>query len=195
MKMKKMSTLFVVNYENNRKGTITEEVRPENAWVFDYPNNVKITRKFDGSAAAVINGVLFKRYDAKNGKPIPADAIVCGEPDLITGHNPCWIPVTLDLKCDQYFREAWFNIPEADKLDGTYELCGEKVGVNAEGVEGHTLIRHGSETFDIEGSLSFDKIKTLLETMNVEGFVFHHVDGRMCKIRKSDFGFKRGEVK
>lgn len=24
-----------------------------------------------------------------------------------------------------------------------------------------------------------------------EGIVFHHPDGRMCKIRKSDFGIKR----
>ena len=191
--MKKMSTLFVVTH--NGKGspsTITEEVRPENEWVFTESNKVKATRKFDGTACAIIDGELFKRYDAKHGKSAPEGAIPCGEADLITGHHPHWLKVDLDAKENRYFREAWVNLPVEHRIDGTYEMCGEKVGINAEKIHQHELIRHGSETMSIL-NLSFEGIKLAIQMNDIEGIVFHHDDGRMCKIRKSDFGFKRGE--
>lgn len=200
--MKKMSTLFVVNYENNKRGEITTDVRDENRWVFEDTNNVKFTQKFDGTACAIIDGVLYKRYDAKHGKLAPEGAIPCGEPDIITGHHPHWVKVDANKPEDRYFIEALENyklqieihgyglVKLDSRFDGTYEMCGEKVGVNAEKITGHTLLRHGRIEIKIP-ELTFDGIRQVLETLDIEGIVFHHNDGRMCKIRKTDFGFKR----
>jgi hypothetical protein len=38
---------------------------------------------------------------------------------------------------------------------------------------------------------SFEALKKYLELNDMEGIVFHHPDGRMAKIRKTDFGIKR----
>lgn len=191
--MKKMTTLFVVTYHGKGlPGAISSEVRAHNAWVFSDTENVTPTVKFDGTACAIIEGVYYKRYDAKHGKTAPEGAIPCGEPDAISGHHPHWIPVTLDKAEDQYFREAWNNLPDEYRLDGTYEMCGEKVGVNAERIHQHELIKHGSVVCE-NLVYSFEGIRDYLAVTDVEGIVFHHKDGRMCKIRKNDFGFKRGE--
>lgn len=52
------------------------------------------------------------------------------------------------------------------------------------------LIKHGTYGVTIIGR-TWDSIKGVLEKEEIEGIVFHHHDGRMCKIRKSDFGIKR----
>jgi hypothetical protein len=72
--MKKISTLFRIEYskKGQRKiGRISQDVRPEHQWVLEEPEKVTITRKFDGQATAVIQGELYRRYDAKQGKKIP----------------------------------------------------------------------------------------------------------------------------
>ena len=38
---------------------------------------------------------------------------------------------------------------------------------------------------------TYDQIKDALENTDIEGIVWHHPDGRMVKIKKKDFGFKR----
>ncbi|GGH67162.1 hypothetical protein HNQ91_001716 [Filimonas zeae] len=37
---------------------------------------------------------------------------------------------------------------------------------------------------------TFEGIRTFLESFEGEGVVFHHPDGRMCKIKRRDFGMK-----
>ena len=198
--MRKMSTLFKVEYiEKGTSGSISDEVRVENSWVFTEPNSVKITVKFDGTACAIIKGVLHKRYDAKHGKQAPVGAIPCGDADPISGHHPHWVVVDAGKSENKYFLEAMRGFMEGRMRsdlarglhDGTFELCGERVGINAEQIKGHVLIRHGSVLAKLD-DMSFSGIRDYLETHDVEGIVFHHDDGRMCKIRKTDFGFKRG---
>jgi len=187
--MKKISTLFVINYgEKGSKGDITTEIRPENEWVYT-ENGVLATRKFDGTAVLIKDGEIYKRYDAKRGKQPPIGAIPCQEPDEVTGHHPHWVKCLLSENNDKYFFEALSNfigIP----VDGTYEMCGEKVGINAEKITGHQLIKHGSIVFELP-SFAFKDIKDFLEITNCEGIVFHGSNNKMCKIRKCDFGFKR----
>lgn len=191
--MKKISTLFKKNPDN--LALVINEVNPENQWVFE-DKEVIATRKFDGTAAAIINGELYKRYDVKKGRQVPAHAIPCQEPDPITGHWPHWIKCTREA--DKYFFEAFDK--EGTWEDGTYELCGPKVQGNPEKLHNHTLIKHGAQDLFMalsvkkpDGSLlyNFDYIKEVLSREDIEGIVFHHPDGRMCKIRKSDFGIKR----
>ena len=105
------------------------------------------------------------------------------------GHHPHWV------KCDRSDNSNKWHFVAFDALrnkeDGTYELCGEKAQGNPEKIEGHRLIKHGKENLFI-GALSFETIREFLRSKDIEGIVFHHKnDGRMCKIRKSDFGIRR----
>ncbi len=189
--MKKLSTLFKKNLVN--LGRVINELNEENEWVFKYGIP---TRKFDGTACAIINGELYKRYDAridkktgKYKKPVPKGAISCQEPDTITGHHPFWVKCERTNPADKWHFMAFDTLE--NKEDGTYELCGEKVQGNLEKIKGHRLIKHGIEVLDLR-DFSFEGIGSYLETRDIEGIVFHHkTDGRMCKIRKKDFGLKR----
>lgn len=183
--MKKISTLF--KKDPNDLGRVINEVNPENAWVFT-DKGVVPTRKFDGTSCAIINGELYKRYDVKKGKSVPEGAIPCQEPDEITGHWPHWIKCDRNNPADKYHFEGYIDgLP-----DGTYELIGEKVQGNPEKVEGHRLEKHGRWDLPINPHTSdFEFYKWWMTTIEFEGIVFHHPDGRMCKLRKSDFGIKR----
>ena len=185
--MKKISTLF--RKDPNDLGKVINEINPVNQWVFD--GYAIPTRKYDGTATAIINGELYKRYDVKHGRKIPEGAIPCQEADLITGHHPHW------LKCDRKDNSNKYHFEAFDKLenkeDGTYELIGEKVQGNPENIQGHILVRHGKTILELK-SLDFEYLKEYLSNPinDIEGIVFNHkTDKRMCKLRKSDFNIKR----
>lgn len=190
--MKKISTLYKKNPEN--LGLVINEINPENKWVFDGEGIP--TRKYDGTACAIIDGQLYKRYDAKKGRKIPDNAIPCQEPDLITGHHPHWVLCSQENPSDKYFFDGFNSLAEMGLAkDGTYELIGEKVQGNPEKIEGHKLIKHGAKVLQgLINPITFENLKLYLDQVNIEGIVFHHkTDDRMCKIRKSDFGIKRNE--
>lgn len=185
--MKKISTLY--KKDPNDLGMVINEIAPENKWVIDGEGIP--TRKYDGTATAIIDGELYKRYDVKKGKQVPANAIPCQEPDEITGHWPHWIKCDRNNPSDKW-HFVGFDALE-NKEDGTYELCGEKIQGNPEHVIGHILIKHGIEILPVT-DFSFEGLKNYLSNseLYIEGIVFHHKsDGRMCKIRKCDFGIKR----
>lgn len=182
--MKKISTLFKKDPKN--LGLVINEVDPQNQWVLNGEGIA--TRKFDGSACAIINGELYKRYDAKKGKKAPFGAIPCQEPDLITGHHPHWVKCSHDKNEDKYFFEGFNSLAELGKIeDGTYELIGEKVQGNPEKIKGHRLVKHGEWILNVN-EFSFEYLKNFILSLDYEGIVFHHkTDGRMCKLRRSDF--------
>lgn len=196
--MKKIKTLFARNQDDH---LVYDEITAGAAWVA--LGKGIATRKFDGTCCLFKDGKLFKRYDAKHGKTTPEGFVPAQEPDLITGHWPGWLETT-DNPSDRYFREAFklrraFISPvgtsienyERPFVDGqTYELIGPKINSNPDGAERHILIVHGGITFP-EFPRTFQKIKEELEHMNIEGVVWHHPEGLMVKIKKSDFGFKR----
>lgn len=185
--MKKITTLY--KKDPNNLGRVINELNPDNKWVID--GDGIPTRKFDGTATAIIDGELYKRYDVKKGKEVPKDAIPCQDPDEISGHWPHWVKCNRENPADKWHFIAFDNLLK--KIDGTYELCGEKIHSNPEKIEGHVMIKHGSEVLPIT-DFSFDGLKDYLSNpeLDIEGIVFHHkTDSRMCKIRKRDFGFKR----
>ena len=65
--MKKIPTLFEREFENHRIVRILPNISPDLAWVM--AGEGVATIKWDGACCAVINGVFYKRYDAKNGNP------------------------------------------------------------------------------------------------------------------------------
>jgi len=197
--MRKMTTLFKTSHEGQTT-SITRNIREENLWVFTDGDSVKPMIKLDGTACAVIDGRLFKRYDAKNGKPAPVGAIPCqNAADPVTGHFPHWVAVDPASNADKWHIDALNGLSPDDVSsvyeNGTYELIGEKIGGNPEGIAGHALIDHSNlfvdDLPDFNIDTGFDIIRNYLHIADIEGIVFHHDDGRKCKIRKTDFGFKR----
>lgn len=126
--MKKIPTLFERIYENHKVVGITEKVTPGMEWVLDGEGTATV--KWDGSCCAIIDGKFYKRYDAKKGRKVPANAIPCCPPDPVTGHHPHWVPVDKSNPADQWFVSAyenyhfWDNQNESDPIDGTYEAIG-----------------------------------------------------------------------
>lgn len=192
--MKKINTLF--KKDPNNLSRVINEVNPENQWVLDGEGIA--TRKWDGTACAIIDGLLYKRYDVKKGRTVPENAIPCQEPDEITGHWPHWVKIDMNDPQDRYFTEAWKGslLEEqqgwrASSRVETYELIGPKINGNKELRDRHELVKHGDVAADGEMELSFEGLRQYLNSHDIEGIVFHHPDGRMAKIRKSDFGIKR----
>lgn len=187
--MKKMKTVF--KKDPGDLGRVINEVDPENQWVLS--GEGVATRKWDGTACMVLNGELYKRYDAKRGKTPPEGAIPCQEPDPY-GHWPHWVKCDRDNPADKYHWEAWQqwkNCFGKIPRDATYELVGPKINGNRDKMSFHQLMRHLDPTPSIfMPELTFEGIRDYLENCMIEGFVFHHPDGRMAKIRRSDFGFK-----
>lgn len=196
--MKKIPTLFVRKFEGHRIVDITDEITPgcEEAFL-----NGVATLKLDGSCCAVINGKLYKRYDAKKNKKPPEGAIPCCDPDPITGHWPHWVPVDSFDPADKWFREAYeWTVRYLGKMldDGTYEAIGPHFQCNPYRLERDRLERHGR--IEIGGLVrDFEHVKKYLTERNDEGLVFWLNDEPVCKIKRSDFGLswngRKGETK
>lgn len=112
---------------------------------------------------------------------------VLKETDNNTGSRYGWVPVEPTTKNDRYLLEAY-----KDNLEyGTYELCGPKIQGNPEGYSIHVLIKHSEAEKYRRLHRSREAIMNFLRDNDIEGIVFHHPDGRMCKIKNRDFGVKR----
>jgi len=183
--VKKMPCLFQRQFHGHNDATLLRKVTPGCEWVLAGEGTA--SRKWDGTACMILDGVLYKRYDAKHGKTPPPGAIPCDNPDPVTGHHPHWVRVDPSKPEDKWhvaMSRKWIHD------DGTYELVGPHFNGNPEGVPNDLLIRHGRDV--IEVTRSFDGIRDYLAAHAIEGIVFAHPDGRMCKIRRNDYGLPWG---
>jgi hypothetical protein len=184
--MKKIPSVFKRNYDGDR--LIRDEVVEGCEWVLAGEGTATV--KWDGTACLVRDGILFRRYDAKNGKTPPPGFEPTQEPDPVTGHWPGWLPVGSG-PTDAYHREA---LAAHDGSPGTFELLGPKVQGNPHRLEAHRLVRHGAE--ELHGvPRTFGGLRDYLSAALIEGIVFHHPDGRMAKVKRADFGFAWGSKK
>lgn len=182
--MKKIISLFCRNYETDHK--VRDEIVPGAEWVI--AGEGVATRKFDGTCCAIMDGKLWKRYDAKRGKQPPEGWIAAQEPDPVTGHHPGWVPVGYDPD-SIYHLEAFhkgYDCYGGALVDGTYELCGPRIQGDPEGYDRHVLVPHGGEVL-LDCPRDFEGIKQYLAERTIEGIVWHHPDGRMVKMKKKDF--------
>lgn len=186
--MKKIPTLFEREFLPKHKVIAKPNVVKGFEWVLEGAGDATV--KYDGSCCAVIDGVFYKRYDAK-GKNIPTGAIKCqDEPDPITGHFPCWVECSRTNPADKWFWNAFDNTNEI--ADGTYEAIGKHFQGNPYNMGTDYLIRHGQTIIQL-ADRSFQGIKQYLtEKANngdgIEGFVFWKDGVPQCKIKSSDFG-------
>ena len=114
------------------------------------------------------------------------DGFVEEQLDCNTDKRVGWMPVDCHDKQDAYHCEAFSGQP-----DGTYELLGPKVQGNPEKFDKHTLFAHADAEVFADCPREVEALKAWIADRDIEGVVFHHPDGRMAKIKKRDFGFKR----
>lgn len=192
--MKKIPTVFKREFENHKVVKVLPEFTNDECKDAFY-NGIP-TIKFDGSCCAVINGKFYKRYDAKKGRKIPENAIKCqDEPDPVTGHLPCWVPVDADNPADKHFWFAYMNhvagtLP-LEVPDGTYEAIGQHFNGNPYGFEYDSIIPHGTTwttDFNPPADAYVEYTRRYLSNLQAEGIVFWLDDKPVCKIKRTDFG-------
>lgn len=183
--MNKIPTLFVRD-PDNRAGVL-DQVNPGCEWVIRGEGIA--TRKYDGTCVWLDDdGAWWARREVKPGKDRPAGFVFVSA-DPMTGKEMGWEPIE-QSSFAKYHAEAagrW-------RIDtsGTYELCGPKINGNPEGLVNHVLIAHAEATVLIAAPRTFSLLPSYLLNTDIEGIVWHHPDGgRMCKIKKRDFGLTR----
>jgi hypothetical protein len=188
--MKKIPTVFERDWDGDRSRVI-DKVHPGCEWVL--AGEGVATRKYDGTSCMVSGGILFKRREIKAEqvaeKGFPSGWIEADH-DIETDKYVGWVPVGEGPE-DRAHREALPPAVGATLPDGTYELLGPKVQGNPEKYGNHWLLAHReAERFE-DAPRTFAELRAWLEPRDIEGVVWHHPDGRMAKLKKRDFGFKR----
>lgn len=188
--MQKIPTLFKKKYNDNGKylGVIPE-------WNVELdPNKLyAVTVKWDGTACAIIDGELYKRYDVKPSKKIPDGAIMCQPYDENAKHNPCWVKCDRNNPSDKWHWVAfdkmiWFSFvtgmfksTQFYKLtDWTYELIGAHIQNNPYHCDSEYFIKHGSTITDIlkppyDLKKIYSDFKSLLSQKRIEGYVLWEI--------------------
>lgn len=194
--MQKIISLYQRNYDGDY--LVRDEVVPGAEWVL--AGEGVPTRKFDGTCVLIESGLMWKRYEVKDGKTPPHGFRPTTDVDPVTGKQQGWLLVADE---DRWHKEAVLNhagfqgSPIGDGWplpDGTYELVGPKVNGNPDKHPLHALIRHGSHVLNQTSPPTFESIRSFLTAAAIEGIVWHHPDGRMVKIKAKDFGLKRFEL-
>lgn len=185
--MKKTPTIFERDW-NGDKSRVINHPNSECEWVF--AGEGIATRKVDGTCCLVRDGVLFKRREIRN-MDTPPLGFILEDRDDTTQKYVGWVPVS-DAAEDKWHREAFGDGFGFE--DGTYELLGPHIQGNPECVNAHVLVLHAHQEWFPAAPRDFDGLRDWLATQDIEGLVFHHIDGRMAKIKKRDFGLKRRAI-
>lgn len=181
--MRKIPTLFKRDPDNMAR--VLPIVTPGCEWVLE--GQGEATRKYDGTCVMYNSTRLqwFARREVKPGKIKPAgfEAI---ETDPNTGKTVGWEPIEQSsfFKWYEEARSRFFygQAPPS----GTYELCGPKINGNPEKLEHHELFLH-ADANGLDAPRSFNELQEWLGDFEGEGIVWHHIDGRMAKLKRRDF--------
>jgi len=180
--MKKIESLFDKKYENDRH--VREHVAPQNMWVLEGEGFA--TFQWDGVCCLVKDGKLYRLWvkDVRRSRRTSAPSR-----DAIRYDDEVWEPINLSSSRDSYFAEAWnekvdYNGDKFVELK-TYELVGPKVNGNPHNLSYHHLAAHHGTKINVPRD--FDLLRAHLRHFDGKGIVFHHPDGRMARVRRTDF--------
>jgi len=183
--MRKIQTLFERDWEGDRS-RVLDQIVPGCEWVL--AGEGAAMRKYDGTCVMFDGTSWWARREVKDGKQPPPGFVSSGH-DPVTLKNVGWEPID-QSPFAKFHAEALASSLDDPATEGTYELCGPKVQGNPEKYDGHSLVRHvGVERAIVKRT--FDGMREGLENFGWEGFVFHHEDGRMAKIKAKDYGVRR----
>lgn len=183
--MQKIISLFKRDYEGTR--LIYDAIVPGAEWV--QAGEGTATVKWDGTSCMIEDGILYRRYDARQGRVPPQGFIPAQDADPVTGHWPGWVACQRNNPADRWHFEALdvSGVPTRGDYT-TFELVGPKVQGNPHHYAMHYLVPHGQATLP-DAPRTFNALKTYFEAHpDFEGIVWHHPDGRMVKVKRKDFG-------
>ena len=184
--MKKMKSLFERQFEDHKVAKCLNKVQEGCEWVL--AGEGYATEKLDGTCCLIKDNKIYRRFDYKKGRILPKNAIPCQqEADPITGHFPHWVLCEEANPADKYHIEA-FN-KQKPLEDGTYELIGLHFQSNPYKLNEDILEKHGQRILK-NVPRDYEGIKDYLKNNFIEGIVFYGEGGKMCKIKRSDFGFE-----
>lgn len=193
--MKKIPTCFERKFDGNRIIDVLPDFHC--SICKDAFENGIATLKLDGSACMITSGEIYKRFDYKPGRKLPAGAIPCQEkPDSITGHFPHWVKCERINAADIHFFEAFDNYSKTNALrhsGDSFEAIGKHFNGNPYHLSNNILVPHGKICLDVPRT--FDGIKKFLQENYIEGIVFWRDGNPVCKIKRSDFGLSWGKNK
>ena len=188
--MKKIPTIF----KRGDDFKVINEITPGCEWVFN--GEGVATEKLDGTNVQITieNGQATKLEKRRNPT----------KEEKAHGENDGTYVLVTDDPSDKYIRDAISNTDFTSWPNGVHsaEAIGPKIQGNALGLEKHVLVRHSDAPIysgvrmevDIN---NFEYLKTIIKLpslfnpmVEIEGFVFHHHDGRMAKIKVKDFRYE-----
>jgi len=181
--LNKIPTLFLRNPENMK--FVTMEVNPDAAWIFGV--DVMPTVKKDGTNIRVTIKAQKCMLVEKRRNPTREEKANGAEPGYVQAH-----------RYDPQDKHIFAAVDNTDFLgwpDGVWpcEALGPKI---QGGTESDTPQLYpfswNAEWIDEEIPLTYDAIKSFLETHHIEGIVWHEQSniGRMAKIKRRDFGLQ-----
>jgi len=181
--MEKIPTLFLRNPQNMK--LVTQEVNPEAAWVF--AARVAPTVKKDGTNVRVT--VLHGKCIALEKRRNPT------REEKAEGKEPGYVLASIDDPQDKHIFAAVDATDFSEWPEGQWpaEALGPKI---QGGIEAWQPCLYPFSWLPIwideEIPLTYDGIKAFLEQYPIEGIVWHEQSdtGRMCKIKRRDFGLK-----
>jgi len=217
--MKKMQSLFKRTFKGHTV-TVHNEILPGAEWVQDgegYPtmkmdgtcckidDNVlfkRYDRKLKKEVTKKNKGNKLFYPFLSDFKTPPDGWEPCEKSfDPYTFHWPGWLEIDRSLPENQYHVDAFdYCVAYGKSLtpailgeykNGTYELVGPKIQGNPHNLSVHMLLLHGHYTLH-DVPTDFKGLNRYLKFHCIEGIVWHHKsdDGRMVKIKRSDFGYK-----
>lgn len=194
--MKKIPTIF----KRGDDFKVINEITPGCEWVFN--GEGVATEKLDGTNVQITieNGQAIKLEKRRNPtKEEKSRGEIDGTYVLVT-----------DDPGDKYIRDAIKNTDFTSWPDGAHsaEAIGPKIQGNPLRLERHILVRHadapiysGIHLHIVEAADKFDFLKNTIRVSSsispfaewIEGYVFHHPNGRMAKIKVKDFRYGDGK--
>lgn len=199
--MKKLPLLFFRNPDGTVDFTKYNEIAISK---IRESNKIYFTLKYDGTCVLVKKPNYYARRTVKPGKNTPKHFIRC-DFDKVTGKSFGWIPIDESDYKEKFYKALFdYQLVNFDTLieDGTYELCGPKIGVRYKNsLKRNVLFKHGKDIIkevNTNDGHIFDispiDLKTYLipifkelNDKNIEGIVFWNDDGPICKLRCKDF--------
>ena len=184
--MKKMPTLFERQFNDKTVIKCLNKVHKGCEWVLNGEGYA--TEKLDGTCCMIKDNILYRRYDYKEERLLPANAIPCQpQKDNLTGHWPHWLLCNRNNPQDKYHFEAYDK--QEKWIDGTYELIGIHEQGKPYNLDTDILEKHGQRILK-NVPRTFEGIQEYLKNNYIEGIVFYRENGDMCKIKRTDFGLK-----
>lgn len=189
-------------YKRDGSNDVIDELEPTAAWVFDTTQSVTATYKWNGWGAKFDrDGRMWKSvsYDTATETP---DRYFVPDGYNVGGVAYGWLPVGGDEsnKADSWYIQAWEWWQREDGSHspppGSYEVVGPKVEDNPHDVDTTELRAHGGLVV-VEALLAppqpdFAALTAWFQAepgndAGFEGIVWHNRDGRMAKLKVSDF--------